>query len=125
MANFSNPYSYHLFALPTPLLDTLTPRNEISLRDPTQRSQPAADRDDTAKIDEPSSRDPTIKSASTTSGRSCNVCRGASFANVDDQRNHFRSDWHRYNAKLRLSGKDAVAESEFIQLVEGIPLVIA
>ena len=120
MANSPNPYSYHLFALPTPLLDTLTPRNEISLRDLAPRSQPATDRDDTAKIDEP-----TIASTSTTSGRSCNVCRGASFANVDDQRNHFRSDWHRYNVKLRLNGKDAVAESEFIQLVEGIPLIIA
>ena len=80
-----------------------------------------ADRDDTARIDEPSSQDPTIASTSTTSGRSCNVCQGASFANVDDQRNHFRSDWHRYNVKLRLNGKDPVAESEFTRLVEGIP----
>lgn len=124
MANFSNPHSYHLFALPTPLLETLTPRNDISSRDLTKRSQPAADGDDTPKIDEPSSRDPAIASASTTSGRSCNVCQGASFANVDDQRNHFRSDWHRYNVKLRLNGKDAVAENEFARLVEGMPLAV-
>ena len=124
MANSSNPYSYHLFALPTPLLETLTPRNDISLRDLVQRSKPTADKGDTAKIDEPSSREPTIASTPTTSGRSCNVCQGASFANVDDQRNHFRSDWHRYNVKLRLNGKDAVVESEFARLVEGIPLTI-
>ena len=120
MTNSSNPYSYHLFALPTPLLETLTPRNDISSRDLTQRSQPATDGHDTAKIDEPSSRDPTTASTSATSGRSCNVCQGASFSNVDDQRNHFRSDWHRYNVKLRLNGKDAVVESQFTQLIEGI-----
>ena len=117
MAHFSNLYSHHLFALPVPLLETLTPRNDISSRD---QSQPVADGDHAAKIDEPaSSRDPTVVSTSTTSGRSCNVCQGTSFVNVEDQRNHFRSDWHRYNVKLRLNGKDAVAENEFNQLVEG------
>ena len=70
------------------------------------------------------SRDPTTTSASTTLGRSCNVCQGASFANVDDQRNHFRSDWHRYNVKLRLNGKEVVAETHFAQLVEGLLVVL-
>jgi len=124
MTNSSHPYSYHLFALPTPLLETLTPRNDILSRDLTKSSQPTTDGRDTAKIGEPSSKDPTIASTSATSGRSCNVCQGASFANVDDQRNHFRSDWHRYNVKLRLNGKDAVVESQFTQLVEGMVLAI-
>jgi hypothetical protein len=120
MAHFSNPHSHHLFALPAPLLETLTPRNDISLRDLTQKSEPVADEGGAAKIDEfASSRDPTIAPTSTTSGRSCNVCQGTSFANVEDQRNHFRSDWHRYNVKLRLNGKDVVAESEFNRLIEG------
>ena len=118
MAHPSNPHSRHLFALPAPLLETLTPRNDISSRDLTQQSQPIADGDGTTKIDEPSSRDPTIAPTSTTSGRSCNVCQGTSFSNVEGQRNHFRSDWHRYNVKLRLNGKDTVAESKFNQLVE-------
>jgi hypothetical protein len=120
MANPSNPYSYHLFALPAPLLETLTPRNDVSSRDLIQQPQPAADGDDTVKIGEPSSRDPATASASTTSGRSCNVCQGTSFANVDDQRSHFRSDWHRYNVKLRLNGKDPVVENKFAQLLEGV-----
>ena len=123
MANASGPHYYHLFALPTPLVETLTPRGDISLRDLIQPSQPTTDGVDATKINEPSSRDHTIASNSTTSGRSCNVCQGTSFANVDDQRNHFRSDWHRYNAKLRLSGKDAVAEGEFTRLVEGTLVV--
>ena len=120
MAHSSNPHSYHLFGLPTPLLESLTPRNDISSRDLTQQSQPAAGGNDTTKIEETQPRDPTTVSTSTTSGRSCNVCQGASFANVDDQRNHFRSDWHRYNVKLRLNGKDVVAESQFAHLIEGM-----
>ncbi|KAF9647208.1 hypothetical protein BDM02DRAFT_2747684 [Thelephora ganbajun] len=120
MANSPSPHSYHLFAVPTPLLETLTPRNNISSRDLTHQSQRAGDKDDTANIEEPSPRNPAITSTSTTLGRSCNVCQGASFANVDDQRNHFRSDWHRYNVKLRLNGKDAVGENEFTQLVEAL-----
>ena len=124
MVHSSNPYSYHLFALPAPLLETLTPRNDVSSRDLSQQSQAVGGGDDTVNIDKPSSsRDATEASTSTTSGRSCNVCQGASFANVDDQRNHFRSDWHRYNVKLRLNGKDAVAEGEFNRLIEGALLV--
>ena len=120
MANLSNPYFYHLFAVPGPLLETLTPRNDVSSRDLIQQPQPVADGEDTATIEEPSSRDLTAASTSTTSGRSCNVCQGTSFANVDDQRSHFRSDWHRYNVKLRLNGKDPVVENKFAQLLEGM-----
>jgi hypothetical protein len=46
------------------------------------------------------------------------------FITVDDQRLHFRSDWHRYNVKLRLkasySGSDfkPVAEEAFDELAE-------
>ena len=119
MANSPNPHSYHLYALPTPLLESLTPRNDVSSRDLTQRSEPAKSGDGTPKTEEAPSQDPATTSISTTSGRSCNVCQGASFANVDDQRNHFRSDWHRYNVKLRLNGKDVVAETRFTQLIEG------
>jgi len=124
MANFTHPHSYHLFALPTPLLETLTPRNDISSRDLVPQPQPAADGDGTAKIEETPSRDPPTASASSTLGRSCNVCQGASFANVDDQRNHFRSDWHRYNVKLRLNGKEVVVETQFTQLIEGLFAVL-
>jgi len=115
MSNFSNPHSYHLFAVPTPLLETLTPRNDISSRDLAPQPQPVAGGDGATKTEET-----TTTSTSTTSGRSCNVCQGASFANVDDQRNHFRSDWHRYNVKLRLNGKEVVAETQFTQLIEGL-----
>jgi hypothetical protein len=38
---------------------------------------------------------------------------------VDEQRNHYRSDWHRYNVKVRLNGGNAVTETDFARLVDG------
>jgi hypothetical protein len=60
-----------------------------------------------------------IAASAGSSGRACNVCMDATFANVDEQREHFRSDWHRYNVKTRLHGGQSVGEARFAQLVEG------
>lgn len=56
----------------------------------------------------------------------CNLCLGASFADVGDQRLHFKSDWHRYNVKVNLqivksksSAAKPVNEEEFARLVTG------
>mmetsp|Transcript_5433 Transcript_5433/g.7986 ORF Transcript_5433/g.7986 Transcript_5433/m.7986 type:complete len:442 (-) Transcript_5433:254-1579(-) len=42
---------------------------------------------------------------------SCNTC-GGSFTKTQ-YRAHFRSDWHRYNLKLKMAGAPAVSEEEF------------
>mmetsp|Transcript_7434 Transcript_7434/g.20652 ORF Transcript_7434/g.20652 Transcript_7434/m.20652 type:complete len:437 (+) Transcript_7434:162-1472(+) len=44
--------------------------------------------------------------------RSCNTC-GGSFS-AAQYRAHFRSDWHRYNMKLKMSGAAPVSEEEFL-----------
>jgi ribosome maturation protein SDO1 len=44
--------------------------------------------------------------------KSCNTC-GGSFPSVSAYRAHFRSDWHRFNQKLKLKGIPAVSEEEF------------
>lgn len=49
--------------------------------------------------------------------RSCNTC-GGSFTPAE-YRAHFRSDWHRYNMKLKLKGIAAVSEKEFLMIDEG------
>ena len=49
---------------------------------------------------------------------SCQACPGASFDTMEDQRSHFKSDWHRYNVKAKLTGR-AVTEEEWGNLVEG------
>jgi ribosome maturation protein SDO1 len=56
---------------------------------------------------------------STTAGQqglvSCNTCIGASFVSQSEYRAHFRSDWHRFNQKLKLQGAAAIALAEFEQ----------
>ena len=44
--------------------------------------------------------------------KACNTC-GGSFA-PHEYRSHFRSDWHRYNVKLKLKGCATVSEKEFL-----------
>ncbi len=100
----SNVNSYHIFSLPQELLETLVPRNLIY-------DQHAGTSEDTETTDGlvPQSE----------GQRACNICLGISFADVNDQRSHFRSDWHRYNVKSRLNGGKAVTEVDFASLIEG------
>lgn len=42
----------------------------------------------------------------------CNTC-GGSFT-PGEYRSHFRSDWHRYNTKLKMKGVPTVSEKEFL-----------
>ncbi|KAL1710752.1 hypothetical protein EV121DRAFT_285179 [Schizophyllum commune] len=93
---------YHLFSLPAELLASLTPRTLVN-QPPVQEPTPP-----------PTPPPTTIENAS----RACNICLAASFANVDDQRAHFRSDWHRYNVKARLNGSKAVSETEFASMLD-------
>ena len=48
----------------------------------------------------------------TPGGKSCNTCGGA-FLSTTDYRAHFRTDWHRFNQKLKLQGMPPVSEEEF------------
>ncbi|KAL7578245.1 hypothetical protein ACA910_012665 [Epithemia clementina (nom. ined.)] len=45
--------------------------------------------------------------------KSCNTC-GGSFATTAAYRAHFKSDWHRFNQKLKMKGIPAVTEEEFL-----------
>ena len=92
---------YQVFALPPALLETLTPRNLLSRTTP----------EDTSPV-QPAPLPPS-------NARACNICLGATFLDVDEQRSHFRSDWHRYNVKIRLQGGSPVMEPAFAQLVDG------
>lgn len=42
----------------------------------------------------------------------CNTCK-SSFESLQDQRSHFKSDFHRFNIKLAVAGKDIVKEDDF------------
>nr|GEW34364.1 ankyrin repeat and zinc finger domain-containing protein 1 [Tanacetum cinerariifolium] len=42
----------------------------------------------------------------------CNTCK-SSFDSLQDQRSHFKSDFHRFNVKLTVAGKDTMKEDDF------------
>ncbi|XP_066140469.1 tRNA endonuclease ANKZF1-like [Euwallacea fornicatus] len=48
----------------------------------------------------------------TANALSCSYCR-ESFLNVQQQREHYKLDWHRYNLKQSLQGKEPIAEEDF------------
>ncbi len=99
-------YQYHLCSLPRDILDTLLPRNVLN-QVPDPASNPPPD-------------PPTPVVQPVLGSRACNICLAVSFADVEDQRAHFRSDWHRYNVKVRLNGREPVTEAQFAQLVDGL-----
>ncbi|KAK4685857.1 ankyrin repeat and zinc finger domain-containing protein 1, partial [Tremellales sp. Uapishka_1] len=60
--------------------------------------------------------DPVVDNASSIR---CQTCPAAAFDSVEEQRVHFKSDWHRYNAKAKLVGR-SVGIEEWENMVEGV-----
>ncbi|KAF5373324.1 hypothetical protein D9615_007449 [Tricholomella constricta] len=93
---------YHIYSLPAELLGTLTPRNLVN----------------TSASRAPS---PELITATSSSGpRTCHICLEATFVALDEQRAHFRSDWHRYNVKTRLAGGNPVTAAAFSQMIDAL-----
>ncbi|CAE6441154.1 unnamed protein product [Rhizoctonia solani] len=99
----------HVFSIPTQLLESLSLR-ESSL---------VANLPPTATPTRPTT---PPQPASPGSTPSCTVCLGANLSDVKEQRAHFRSDWHRYNVKMRLqeASHQPVSEEQFTKLVEDL-----
>lgn len=49
----------------------------------------------------------------------CLLC-SISFQNVQEQRNHVKSDWHGYNLKQKLGARNPVSEPEFEKLIQDL-----
>ena len=49
---------------------------------------------------------------------SCTLC-GSAFKDVQEQRQHVKSDFHRYNLKQKLKGLSLVDEAQFDTLIHG------
>ncbi|PIA49857.1 hypothetical protein AQUCO_01300538v1 [Aquilegia coerulea] len=43
---------------------------------------------------------------------SCHTCK-SDFDSLQDQRSHFKSDFHRFNVKLKIAGKSSIKEEDF------------
>jgi len=53
-----------------------------------------------------------------TSGATCLSCGIQSFSSPDDQRRHFKTDWHRLNIKRRIANLDPITEEHFLTIIE-------
>jgi hypothetical protein len=90
----------YLYTLPTELLDTLVLKadTQIDVAD----APPAAEKD-----------------AVVPDATGCSTCNLAGFSDVSQQREHMRSDLHRFNLKRKLAGQKIVYPDEFEQMLDG------
>ncbi|KAH7076090.1 hypothetical protein FB567DRAFT_452220 [Paraphoma chrysanthemicola] len=99
----------YVFDLPEELLATLTLKDQ-----PGRPLAEAAPQHQAISADIPAKSD--TEESSRVKATSCNLC-GLSFATVEEQRSHVRSDLHGYNLKQKIKGATAVGEAEFEKLV--------
>ncbi|KAK2768154.1 hypothetical protein FQN54_000006 [Arachnomyces sp. PD_36] len=96
----------YVYDLPTELLVTLTSKTN------GQQAPIAESEEELA----PKSEQPGNKNDGVTSATSCSMCK-VSFHIVQEQREHVRSDHHRYNLKCRMKGTPPLDEEAFAKLV--------
>ncbi|KAJ8292574.1 Protein VMS1 [Rhodotorula toruloides] len=106
----------YLFQLPTDLINHLTPRQLVIPPDhPLHPSNRTAE-PTPATQDLPLGLDDGRRGGAYT----C-ALTGASFDTLEGLKQHYRTDWYRYNVKLKLQGKPTpVSEQAFNQLVEDL-----
>eukprot|EP00537_Pseudo-nitzschia_pungens_P007493 CAMPEP_0172371492 /NCGR_PEP_ID=MMETSP1060-20121228/43152_1 /TAXON_ID=37318 /ORGANISM="Pseudo-nitzschia pungens, Strain cf. cingulata" /LENGTH=431 /DNA_ID=CAMNT_0013097133 /DNA_START=36 /DNA_END=1331 /DNA_ORIENTATION=- len=90
--------------------DTETNTSVSNQHDNFAQSAPVSAR----RADDSKSSDSRTNNPSDSSDRkSCNTC-GGFFDSASEFRAHFRSDWHRFNQKLKMKGCAPVSEKEFL-----------
>ena len=94
-----------MYDLPQELLATLSVKNESQPVDVQNNAEQAQSQPDGLALEH--------AVASTTS---CALCK-VSYLNVQEQRDHARSDHHRYNLKAQLRGNPTLDEAQFIKAV--------
>lgn len=117
----------NVFTLPLDILSALSVR---SLQVPAATATITEEEENEPSS---SSRLPTLPSLSENSegGLACGVCPGSRFEDVEEQRSHFKEDWHRYNVRVKMAlagigessnkkGKGkVVSKEEFEGMMEG------
>lgn len=93
-----------IYSLPTELLNTLTLKGDVIPQD-EQITKPAKE---------------VKQENSEAGGTGCVTCNIPSFVHVTIQREHFRSDLHKFNLKRKLAGQKPVSAEEFDKMLDGI-----
>lgn len=98
--------NYSIFELPWNFFDSCCFTELLST--PELTNNPATTTGNTVEERE----DTQEKNASSSERWTCNTCK-TSFESLHDQRSHFKSDFHLFNIKLSIAGKDTVMEDDF------------
>lgn len=98
----------NIYNLPSELLANLSVRTIAELDEPSPEAGPSK-----------SKSPPTPTNVAPAGSLSCQSCPQTIFESVEEQRAHFKSDWHRYNAKARIEGKVVVNAEQWDNMVEG------
>lgn len=113
-----------VYSIPPELLDILTVRSIRST--PADRLQhgdaTAGNADDQNRKGQTSESTAKDQEASAGSSLTCQTCLNTSFATLEEQRAHFKSDWHRYNAKVSMQnkgGRGVLTPEEFEEIDDG------
>ena len=93
-----------MYDLPPEVLDTLSLKTDANV--------PSEEPNGTA----PDSRSSSPGPENVVGSQACSLC-SLSFATVEDQRSHLKSDLHHYNLKQKLRGQNPVSEAEFEKLI--------
>lgn len=112
----------NVFALPLDILTDLSVRS-LQVPTPTPATPPTS-----SSVEQ--ILPPPASTAESSDGRLvCGVCPGSRFEDVEEQRTHFKEDWHRYNVRVKMAlagvgehkkGKGkVVSKDEFEGMVDG------
>lgn len=115
----------YAYTLPQQLLDILTVRSlQESLPDSVESPPSTSDNLPTRESERASVGPPPNSDPNPNSSLSCQTCGGVSFSSLEEQRGHFKSDWHRYNAKIGLGqggkNRDILTAEEFEEVHDGL-----
>ena len=88
-----------IFQLPPELLNTLTLKGDLHT--------PVDDTLETNETENPAT------------GAGCATCNITNFTSLSQQREHVRSDFHRFNLKRKLAGQKVVGADEFDRMLDG------
>ena len=44
----------------------------------------------------------------------CKTCRGTIFPDLNEYKNHIKSDWHKDNLRKKMKGEDGLNKEEFL-----------
>ena len=102
-----------VYSIPPELLDVLTVRSIRSTPvDALNEDEQQQDQTEQGGRDDADSTLADAGNLPSGSSLTCQTCLGVSFVSLGEQRAHFKSDWHRYNAKVSMDIKGGVAGSK-------------